>query len=482
MDKNWRENALKLLEKSLKPVPSELNSLDWKSGLSDKTDRLAQHLSAFSNLSGGGILVYGINNDGEPQSMSKEEIEATVQKLSNIAKNNLSFSITIEHAVMDYEGHPLLFIYVPEQHNKPVALRGNDIFNAYIRSGNQTVKMSGQQVREYIALSNGFQYEERIAKRDLSKQEVLELLDYRKFYELRDKNIPTSEDTVLAALEQFNYVKKTSDGLWNITNLGAILFAKHITDFSFIAGKTILVRKYQSTNNRQMQYEYVIDKGYAAGFEELLDHIMRNTSTERIDGLREAVPTYPRVAVREFVANALVHQDFAITGMPITVEIFSNRLIITNPGASLNDINRLIDLPPQSRNEMLAQSLLLLGICERRGSGVDRAIEAIEGMHLPAAKFSAGESHTRVTLYPEKLISDMTKQEKIDACYQHACLMYEDDLSINNQSMRDRFHLDKNKSAVVSRIISDTLEAGKIKLADDNIASRKYATYIPFYG
>ncbi len=481
MNTDWRNNAIKLLDDSLKPVPSELNALDWKGGLSDKTDRLAQHISAFSNLRGGGVLVYGVDNEGIPHSMEKQQIEDVVKKLSNIAKNNLSHSIAIEHAVMEYEGQALLFVFIPEQHNKPVSLRGNDIFDAYIRSGNQTVKMSAQQVKELMAQSAGFAYEERVAKPDLTVQEVLNLLDFRKFYQLRDKNIPTSEDTIIEALEQYHYIKRNKDR-WDITHLGAILLAKNITDFKTLANKTVIVRKYEGTNIRQMISEQVGAMGYAVGFEGLLDYIMRNTSKERIDGIRESIPTYPRVAIREFVANALVHQDFSITGMQLTVEIFSNRLVITNPGASLNDVNRLIDLPPQSRNEMLAQSLFLLGICERRGSGVDRAVEAIEGMHLPAAKFTTGESYTRVTLFPEKNLKDMTKQEKIDACYQHACLMYEDNVAINNQSLRDRFKLDRRQSSVVSRIISDTVEAGKIKLANEDITSRKYATYVPFYG
>ncbi len=76
----------------------------------------------------------------------------------------------------------------------------------------------------------------------------------------------------------------------------------------------------------------------------------------------------------------------------------------------------------------------------------------------------------------------MTKQEKIEVCYQHACLMYEDNMAINNQSLRERFRLDKNKSSVASRIISDTIEAGKIKQADGEITSRKFAIYIPYYG
>ncbi len=426
--------------------------------------------------------MYGVDNNGTPFSMEKDQIDEIVTKLSNIAKNALSFSITIEYAVMEYEGYSLLFIYIPEQRNKPVALRGNDIFNAYIRSGNQTVKMSAQQVKELIAQSTGFVYEERIAKHDLSSQEVLSLLDYKKFYELRDKNLPTSDNTILTSLQEYKFIHSIREGRWDITHLGAILLAKQITDFSSLANKTVIVRKYAGSNNRQLLSEQVGVMGYAVGFEGLLDYIMRNTSKEYIDGVRESIPTYPRVAIREFVANALVHQDFSITGMPLTVEIFSNRLVITNPGASLNDVNRLIDLPPQSRNELLAQSLLLLGICERRGSGVDRAVEAIESMHLPAAKFSTGESHTRITLFPEKNFKEMTKQEKIDACYQHACLMYEDNTSINNQSLRDRFKLDRRQSSVVSRIIADTLEAGKIKLANEDIASRKFATYVPFYG
>lgn len=64
MLKNWEIRALALLEKSLKPLPAELNELDWKSDISSKGDRIAQHLSAFSNTAGGGFLVYGVNNEG----------------------------------------------------------------------------------------------------------------------------------------------------------------------------------------------------------------------------------------------------------------------------------------------------------------------------------------------------------------------------------------------------------------------------------
>ena len=478
---NWKEKAIKILKDSLYPIPSELNELDWKSGLSDKTERLAQHISAFANMKGGGILVYGVNNDGTCFDLTKEEIDKTVQTLGNIAQNNLVYAIPIEHSVMTFEGHSLLFIYIPEQSDKPVHLRGKDIYSSYHRSAGQTVKMSRNQVKALIAASQGITFEQQTAKEGLTREEVLKLLNYKALYRILDKNVPQSTDAIIERLSDYHLCRQVGES-WTITNLGAILFANELKDFPNMEGHEVIVRKYVGTNNRQQEFEQHGVYGYAVGFEGLVDFIMRNTGIEQIDVKREAMPTYPRVAIREFVANALVHQDFAITGMPVTIEIFSNRLSITNAGAPLNDINRLIDLPPQSRNEQLAQMMFTLGICERRGSGIDRAIAAVEEMFLPPVKFTKSDQHTRVFMYPQKNLKEMTKQEKISACYQHACLMYEDGEKINNQSVRERFELSKNDTSVASRIIADTLEAGLIKPADIETTSKKYMTYIPYYG
>ena len=425
--------------------------------------------------------MYGVHNDGTCFSMTKENVDKIIQTLGNIAQNNLVYPIQLEHSVVEYEGHNLLFVYIPEQADKPVYLRGKDIYAAYHRSAGQTVKMSKNQVKALIATSQGIIFEQQVAKDGLSRDEVLRLLNYRALYRILDKNIPQSADAIIGRLADYHLCTQEGD-TWSITNLGAILFANGLHDFQNMKGHEVVVRKYVGTNNRQQEFEQHGVYGYAVGFEGLIDFIMRSTSTELIDVKREAIPTYPRVAIREFVANALVHQDFGIIGMPVTIEIFSNRLSITNAGAPLNDINRLIDLPPQSRNEQLAQMMFTLGICERRGSGIDRAIAAIEKMYLPPVKFTKSEQHTRVFLYPQKSLKEMTKQEKISACYQHACLVYEDGRSINNQSVRERFELTKNDSSIASRIISDTVDAGLIKPADIETASKKYMTYIPFYG
>ena len=329
---NWKEKALILLDKSLKPVPQELNEIDWKGGLSDDKERLAQHICAFSNLMGGGVLVYGVNNDASFGELTQERIELIVNRLDNIAQNRMFTPIQLDHAVMDYDGHALLFVYIPEFREKPMYLRGSDIYNSYIRSAGHTVRASRQQVRQMIADSEGVSYENRIAKYGLTGAEVLRLLNFKKIFELLERQLPSTEDGILGFMEELDICRSSSVG-YSITNLGALLFANTLSAFETMKGKGVIVRRYTGNNNRQMLLEQEGAMGYAVGLEGLITFVMNNTGIEHIDGARrELIPTYPRVAIREFIANALVHQDFAIKGMPITIEIFANRLVITNPG------------------------------------------------------------------------------------------------------------------------------------------------------
>lgn len=76
----------------------------------------------------------------------------------------------------------------------------------------------------------------------------------------------------------------------------------------------------------------------------------------------------------------------------------------------------------------------------------------------------------------------MTNKERIQACYQHTCLLYEDKMAVTNQTMRERFGLDSKGTSMISHIIVDTLESGLIKFENPEMSSKRYATYIPFYG
>ena len=162
------------------------------------------------------------------------------------------------------------------------------------------------------------------------------------------------------------------------------------------------------------------------------------------------------------------------------VEIFNNRIEITNPGTPLIPINRFID-GYVSRNELLAGIMRRMGICEEKGSGFDKIITYNELYQLPPINIEIDNNKTKVTIYSYKELNQLEKTEKIMACYQHACLKYASREKMTNLSFRKRFNIEDKNSAIASRIIQDTLSAGLIKLANEDKNSRKFASYLPVF-
>ncbi len=209
------------------------------------------------------------------------------------------------------------------------------------------------------------------------------------------------------------------------------------------------------------------------------DQLPRNEEIGK--ALRREVRMYPELAIRELVANALIHQDFTLTGTGPMVEIFPDRIEITNPGIPLIDTLRFIDEPPRSRNEALAALMRRMNICEERGSGIDKVIFQVELFQLPAPDFQVTSNHTKVVLYAPKKLAEMNQGDRTRACYQHACLRWVSDKSMTNTSVRQRFGIDERNYPMASRIIAETLKAGLIKPADPGSKSKRLARYVPFW-
>lgn len=229
--------------------------------------------------------------------------------------------------------------------------------------------------------------------------------------------------------------------------------------------------------------EQISHQGYAAGFEGLIGFVTTLLPRNELirQALREEVRMYPEIAIRELVANAIIHQEFSITGTGPTVEIFSDRVEITNPGTPLIDTQRFLDAPPRSRNEALAAFMRRVNICEERGSGIDKVIFQAEVFQLPAPDFLVLEHHTKAILFAHKRLAEMEKDDRIRACYQHACLRRVSNQPMTNSSLRERFGIDDQNYAMASRIIAETIEAGLIRRSDPESKSKKHARYVPFW-
>lgn len=482
--KLWENRIYGLLDKSLGKIPMELNELDWKTDLSPNVKNIEKHLSAFSNMALGGFLVFGIDNDGNfSNTISSEKANEIVKQLGNIANNNLSISLTLDHTIIEYKGNYLLIIYIPECDQKPVYIKGNDMYNTYKRSSGQTVKMQSSEVKSLIALSQNFTFEDQISYPNVSSSDITMFLNYKKYYSLIGRQIPSTVEGILESFINEEFIKAGSLDMYSITNLGAIAFAANIENFKSIKRKAPRFIIYKGTNKIEAIKEIVGRYGYAVGFEAMINFIMEQLTVNEVieHALRTEVKMFPEVAIREFIANALVHQDFAISGAGVTIELFKDRLEITNPGIPLIDTNRFIGASPKSRNETLASLLRRLKICEERGSGVLRAIEAIEDFQLPAPKFIQENDYTKVILYAHTSLNNMSKEDRIRACYQHACLNHASNQKTNNESVRKRFKISDKNYPIASRIISETIESNLIKVSAVSGNSKKHATYLPYW-
>ena len=295
--------------------------------------------------------------------------------------------------------------------------------------------------------------------------------------------LPADRAGILSRLIEEKLITRNMDGSSEITNLGAILFAKNLSDFGQLMRKAVRVIRYKGLTRTETVREQEGGKGYASGFEGLVQYVNDQLPSNEEVGkaLRKEVKIYPELAIRELIANSLIHQDFDISGAGPMIEIFQDRVEISNPGVPLIDLLRMMDHNPRSRNELLAYFMRRAKICEERGSGIDKVVEQAEKYQLPAPKFVSEDSYFKVILFAPKDFRQMNKEDRVRACYQHCCLKYLSSEVMSNESLRGRFKIAEKNYSMASRIIADTLEVKLIKQADANNKSKKHIRYIPFW-
>lgn len=222
-------------------------------------------------------------------------------------------------------------------------------------------------------------------------------------------------------------------------------------------------------------------KGYAVGFEGLVNYIYEQlpASEEIAAALRTMTYAYPLKAIREIVGNAIVHQELTEQGTGITVEIYDDRIEVTNPGLPVLPPDRFID-ENKSRNERFADALRQLRICEERGYGMDEVVMQIEIHQLPPYRCRLGSHHTTVMLSRYKPLKDLSPEERVSAVYQHCVLRFVTNQLTNNESIRERFKIDKKNSAMASRLLGEAVNAKMIRPSDPN-AANKVMRYVPYW-
>jgi ATP-dependent DNA helicase RecG len=386
---------------------------------------------------------------------------------------SLGFRIDVEE-VSHPEGRVVVFHIPPRPRGTAYQLDGA----YFMRSGENLVPMSEDHLRRIFA-EGGPDWLEENAHEGLDPQQVVELLDTQAFFELLKLPYPIQQQGVLDRLV-YERLVELEDGSYTIRRIGAILLAKRLQDFPDISRKAPRVVVYSGNSKLNTKLDQPGIKGFAAGFQGLVRFIMGQLPQNEIieDALRKESKLVPEIVIRELVANALIHQDFRMSGASMMAEIYSDRVEISNPGEPIVPIERFID-GYQSRNERLADLMRRMGICEEKSSGIDKVVNAAEMYQLPAPDFHLAHRRTVVVIFGPRPFEEMNRDDRVRACYQHCALKWVMNESMTNQSLRERFQLSENKSALISQVIAAAIEEGAIKLDERVGASRKFARYLP---
>ena len=455
-------------------APGETQRLEFKEARNQfEYSRLREYCVALAN-EGGGHLLLGIT-DTPPRSVVGTQAFRDPISTAERLYDALGFRVEV-HEVNHPQGRVVVFEIPSRPHGTAYHLDGRYL----MRSGSALVPMSEDRLRKVFAEGKKHWLDERFAS-GLSAEEAVSRLDIGRYFELLKLPQPYSMSPILKRLEGDRIILR--DGAtYSITNLGQILFARNLARFEDIGRKAARVISYEGTGKISTLRDHIVTRGYAASFEHIIELVELQTPVREVieRALRREERAYPSVAVRELIANALIHQDLHTYGASVMIELYADRIEISNPGQPDIQFDRFID-GYQCRNEPMADLMRRFAICEGKGSGIDKVIRAVEENHLPPLEYRVDSVRTSCILRGPRPFSAMSRGDRIRACYQHCCLRYVSGEPMTNQSLRERFQLTDAQNVLASQVIATASAAGQIKLDPVVAGSRRFARYLPFW-
>jgi len=453
--------------------PKESEGLEFKKAKDSYSgDKLLDYCIAIAN-EGGGKFILGVTNE-LPRKVVGTNAVGDAQGMQRKILDTLHFDVRVEE--LQHPDGRVIICHIP---SRPLGLPLEHNGRYLMRSGEDLRSMPSERLREIIEEGKP-DWLERYSAVGLSAQEVVDVLDTQRFFELLKMGYPSRREGVIERLISERLVDE-NNGL-NIRRIGVLLLAKKLEDFPDVSRKAARVVTYKGDTKIITKLERSGEKGYAVGFQGLVKYVMSQLPQNEIieNAIRQEVKLIPEIVVRELTANALIHQDFTLAGTGMMIEVYDNRVEFSNPGTPVVPVERFID-GHRSRNERLADLMRRFGICEEKSSGIDKVVTAAEVFQLPAPDFRSGFERTEAIIYGLKDFDEMDRNDRIRACYQHAALKFVLSQRMTNQSLRERFSVPESKSAIISQIISATQEAGLVKPDEKAGGSRKFARYIPFW-
>ncbi len=363
----------------------ESSGVEFKRDVLQNHD-LAKELVAFSNLSGGVVLL-GVDDDRTISGITRPDLEEWV--LTTCRDKIRPSIIPFFEVVRNIEPGKSVAIVRVTRGFDVHSLWHNNRNTYYIRVGTQSREPSPEELGRLFQQRGSFRAELRpVSGATLADLDRRRLRDY--FDRIRQQAMPSDEDETGWQILLANTEIMTDEG---VTVGGMLLFGQRPNHFLPQAG--IDAASFPGTEKDYAARERLALRGpmtplFSAAaelvenglVEQALDFVRRNTPVTAVleNGRRIDKPTYPPEALREGVVNALIHRDYLLSSTDIELVVYSNRLEIISPGRLPNGItpDRMRAGTRAARNQLLKEVMRDYHYLEHMGMGVPRKI--IQGM------------------------------------------------------------------------------------------------------
>ncbi len=417
-----RESILRLIS-DLRRCHGELDGIEAKAAHTGTPPDLFKPLSAFANRSGGGVLIFGLDEDAGFKVVGVSNPRKLQEDLSGLAAQ-MEPPLRPSFSVEEIEGGIVVAVEVPEvpYDQKPCYHRPHRLQEgSFIRVGNSTRRMSDYEIYSFISSRTQPKFDEepisRATLEDLDRAKLEEYLARRKEARPNASYWSLPFEQVLKQLQ----IVADIDGVLRPTLAGLMMFGIYPQIFElqlFIA----YLQYYGTTTMEEAPSgaRFLDNRKFEGTIKEMIDEAvnyvmasLRKASVIR-GVLREDVPEYPEVAIREAIVNAVAHRDYSqfVRGSHIQVRLFADRLEVESPGGLYGrvTINNLQE-SQSTRNRLLMQLMEDVHLVENRGSGVDVMLKAMQTRGLPTPVFEDKRTSFLVKFY-QVMPAELSEEEQ----------------------------------------------------------------------
>ncbi len=411
------EALLNLINDIVK-TKAEYQHIELKAARMGCPERFYDTLSSFSNRDDGGIIIFGIDEKNDFDLCGVYDLQDIQQKITEQC-DSMTPKVRPLFSYAEQDDKYFCAIEVPaiDITERPCYYSGKGrLKGSYVRVGTNDEPMTEYEIYSYEAYRKKYQDDIRPIPRVTEKAINEKALN--DYIEKLTENKPNLAKLDREQIKELMSITVNGEYSLTATLLFTLYPQAYFPQLCIIATALpgedtgeIGENEERFTDNKRI--EGTIGEMLAEALAFVRKNIRKKTIVDRDTGERRDAWDYPITAVREILLNALVHRDYSIhtEGMPIQLQIFSNRIVVTNPGGLYGRISldQLGQVQPDTRNPVLATALETLNITENRYSGIPTVRREMREADLPMPVFEEYRSTFRVTLYGEKI----EKQNKI---------------------------------------------------------------------